>query len=154
MVFGYIFDVVLIPFTVRVRNLLNHQKQLFSQWISMILLLRETGCLMIFLFFPLPVLALIFDNLLHRFRFSFGTPSVSIYTLFVMLFRMFILFNSTLINKGFHNRRHSMFFRFVVACFFHTFVPCTDARSTNARNNICNFFKQIIFFTHLYLALT
>ena len=38
-------------FTVRTCNLLNHQKQLFFQWISMILIFRETWFLMIFLIF-------------------------------------------------------------------------------------------------------
>jgi hypothetical protein len=38
-------------FTVRTCNLLNHRKPLFFQWISMILLFRETWIFMIFLFF-------------------------------------------------------------------------------------------------------
>ena len=38
-------------FTIRTCNLLNHQKPLFFQWISIILLFRETWFLMIFLIF-------------------------------------------------------------------------------------------------------
>ena len=47
-------------FTIRTCNLLNHQKPLFFQWISMILLFRETWFLMIFLIFSVTSFSIYF----------------------------------------------------------------------------------------------
>ena len=49
--FWYHFWCFFHTFTIRTCNPLNHQKALFFQWISMILLFRETWFLMIFMIF-------------------------------------------------------------------------------------------------------
>jgi hypothetical protein len=62
MDFGLIFDVFFDTFTIRTCNLLNHQKPLFFQWISMILLFRETWFLMIFLIFSVTSFSIYFSG--------------------------------------------------------------------------------------------
>ena len=47
-------------FSIRTYNLLNHQKHLYFQWISMILLFRETLFLMIFLIFSVTSFSIYF----------------------------------------------------------------------------------------------
>ena len=49
-------------FTIRTCNLLNHQKHLYFQWISMILLFRETWFLMIFLILSVTSFSIYFSG--------------------------------------------------------------------------------------------
>ena len=63
--FGWILVSCLLffhSFTIRTCNLLSHQKPLFFQWISMILLFRETWFWWFSWSFPLPVLAFSFSG--------------------------------------------------------------------------------------------
>ena len=142
-------------FTVRTPNLLNHQKPLFFQWISMIFILQRN---------------MIFDDFLDLFRYQFwhwflirfGIDFGSILGAFCNYFHVFStsffasIFWSTFWWKWYQNwsgityPEPSFFVSFSI-----TLVPFTHVIPTSARKQFFQFFfkKNKRIHPHLYLLL-
>jgi hypothetical protein len=105
--FWYHFWCFFGTFTIRTCNFLNHQKPLFSPWISMISLLRETWFLMISLIFFDTFSWIDFWCVLGSISAPFWEPFTIIFHVFSTLFFASIfdwLFDGKLSNNDSKNR--------------------------------------------------
>ena len=155
MDFEFVVDVFVATFPVRARDLLNYQKPLFLQWISMFLLFREPWFWMIFLMFFRIIVGIDFWSLWASILAPFWDPlCIKIHVFFYIFVYGFL--NRCLIDLWSKMdpkvRSRSAAHLYFLISFFYTRVPFTHVRPTSARNHFSNFLEKIEkIYPHLYI---